>query len=381
MRDVTIIIPAYNEARFIEKAIRSAVSQAEFVIVSDNCSTDGTQQICKRLAKEFSNLVFYEQSKNLGSVKNAEFLYKQVQTDYVMNMGAHDVLAENYVYELKKCLDENPDAVMAYAPVISVDDDNQVLCETLLDDFATGFSSENVLERIYTAIKMEYNYAFYGLFRTDIFIKNADFIKEAGVDHLIMAKCAKDGKFIRCLNTRFYLRVPAREESTEMYMNRLAGEICEMDMSYACVHQLNILDSIDYSNQKEKDYIYNKARLSLHARYGKYCVNYAISMLKKLTKTNYKYILYGAGTNSQMIMPIVSDKILFIVDQDINMQEQKLDNIDIYPVEIINDYPDIPIIISQLGRFHIISLEIIKNYGVSVSRLISLDVDKAIEYE
>ena len=47
MKDVTILIPAYNEEKHIEQAILSAIHQAEYVIVSDNCSTDKTPEICK----------------------------------------------------------------------------------------------------------------------------------------------------------------------------------------------------------------------------------------------------------------------------------------------------------------------------------------------
>ena len=114
MKDVSIIIPAYNEAKFIEKAILSAVSQAEFVIVSDNCSTDGTQEICKRLAKEFSNLVFYEQESNIGAIRNFEFLLSKIHTKYLLHIGAHDFISEDYVSTLQESLENNPTAKMAW---------------------------------------------------------------------------------------------------------------------------------------------------------------------------------------------------------------------------------------------------------------------------
>lgn len=377
MKDVTILIPSYNEAKSIEKAIRSAVPQAEFVIVSDNCSTDGTQEICKRLAKKFSNLVFYEQSKNLGGVKNAEFLYKQVQTDYVMNMGAHDILAENYVYELKKCLDENLDSVMAYAPAISIDDDDKILSETMLDDFATGFSSDNVLERVYTATVMEYNYAFFGLFRSDIFLKNMDFTKKAGVDHLIMAKCAQDGKFVRCLDTRFYLRVPTREESPDKYMERLAGtdEVSSFDMSYMCVGLLNIISDSKYACEDKQEILCTQARKYLQKKYAFYCSDYIKSRLDQLSKANELMILYGAGLDADRILPVLKKNILFIVDKDPKKHGTYKSGILVQSLEKLNEYKENKIIIGLIGRFELISLSLRSEYSIDVDRLISLDVD------
>lgn len=379
--NVTILIPLYNDENQIKKTVLSVVNQAEFIIISDNGSTDRSYEICIELAKEYKNIKIFQQVTNLGGVGNLDFLYKLVKTKYVMNIGSHDYLESSYIEKLKTILEKNVDAVMAFAPVISVSDSNEIIEETMLDDFARDFGCESPVNRVYAAIIMEYNYAFYGLFRYDIFLKNMDFTKEAGVDHLIMTKCAKDGKFLRCINTRFYLRVPTRTESTDKYMERLAGGIYEIDMSYTCVNQLNMLDSLDYKNQKEKNQIYNKAKLNLQSRYLNYCKKYTQFILNKIAKSNCKYILYGAGTDSQRMMSVLKDKILFIVDKDVSKKGKKMNNINIYSVEKINEYIDISIIISQIGRCSIISSELITEYGINASRLISLDVDKVIDYE
>ena len=106
MKDVTILIPAYNEEKHIEQAILSAVTQAEFVIVSDNCSTDKTPEICKKLAKEYKNLIFYEQKENIGSVMNFQFLLDKVKTKYTLHIGAHDYISKNYTLKLKEVLEQ-----------------------------------------------------------------------------------------------------------------------------------------------------------------------------------------------------------------------------------------------------------------------------------
>lgn len=381
MKNITIVIPSYNEVQFIERAILSAVSQAEFVIVSDNCSTDGTQEICKKLTKEFSNLIFYAQEKNIGAVKNAEFLYKQVQTDYVMTMGAHDALSENYVYELKKCLDKKPEAIMAFAPSICIDNNDNILEEKMLDDFDKGFSSENILERVYTAIVMEYNYAFFGLFRTKGFLSNALFDSKAGVDHVIMSKCAASGKFLRCLNTRFYLRVPTREESNEAYMERLSGINQQVDMSYMCANQLSILDSIYQINMIEKDIYYNNAKIYLNNKYNFFCNEYVRFIINKIKLSKQNIILYGAGTNTKEIIEILKANILFIVDKDVEKHNTYFHGLPIYSIDKIHKYEDINILISPRGRFDIISQDLMEIYHIPQNRLISLEINKDFMYE
>ena len=49
---ISICIPAYNQANYIEQAVRSAAMQTVTpfeIIVSDDCSTDDTVAILERL--------------------------------------------------------------------------------------------------------------------------------------------------------------------------------------------------------------------------------------------------------------------------------------------------------------------------------------------
>ena len=52
---VTIGLPVFNGADYLEQCVRSLLDQteADFVIlISDNCSTDATPEICARLVTE-----------------------------------------------------------------------------------------------------------------------------------------------------------------------------------------------------------------------------------------------------------------------------------------------------------------------------------------
>src|ERR1700754_1577329 len=71
-RDVLVAIPALNEAEHIEACVRSLMKgdprllEAEFVVV-DGGSRDGTQEIVRRLNKEFPNLKLLDNPKRLQS--------------------------------------------------------------------------------------------------------------------------------------------------------------------------------------------------------------------------------------------------------------------------------------------------------------------------
>jgi glycosyltransferase involved in cell wall biosynthesis len=376
MKDVTVIIPCYNEARFIEKAIRSAVSQAEFVIVSDNCSTDGTQEICKPLAKEFGNLVFYEQSKNLGSVKNGEFLYSKVQTEYVMTMGAHDILAENYVYELKKCLDENPDAVMAYAPVSKIDDDDCVFGEYTMADIADGIRSSDRFKRVYTIIeKLSDCSIVFGLMRTKPLLLSLDFTPVAAVDHIILCNLASFGKFLQSSETRFFRRFITRDNSKEAYIKRIVGlnNINRYDMSYLCQKQYEIVCRIQTINSRKKIFYTDLAKEVLRQRWGRVCPNDTIEKLQYLKAKGEKFLVYGSGSGADMVLDFMPESVVCLVDKDFAKHGSIKRDILIEGIDEIFKYPTKRIIISVLGSAQVIMRELF-SFGVEYERLISLDI-------
>lgn len=66
---VSVIIPNYNKASYLEQCIKSVESQtytAFEIIVVDDCSTDKSKEVLDRLVKEYNNIKVYRQDKNQG---------------------------------------------------------------------------------------------------------------------------------------------------------------------------------------------------------------------------------------------------------------------------------------------------------------------------
>lgn len=70
---VSVIIPAYNVERFIEKAILSVIQQAEVieVVVVNDGSTDDTLQIIETLQKQYSNIKIYHHKDRINKGRSA----------------------------------------------------------------------------------------------------------------------------------------------------------------------------------------------------------------------------------------------------------------------------------------------------------------------
>ena len=94
---VTILIPTYNQERYVASAIHSALAQdyeRTEVVVSDDASTDGTEKVVKEF--EDPRLHYNRWPSNAGRVANyRRGLYELATGDWVLNLDGDDVLTDS----------------------------------------------------------------------------------------------------------------------------------------------------------------------------------------------------------------------------------------------------------------------------------------------
>ncbi|MBX2998764.1 MAG: glycosyltransferase [Caldilineaceae bacterium] len=97
--DLTVIVPAYNEAATIADTIRSLQMQTippRAILVVDDCSQDETGAIARDLG-----VTVLRPPSNTGSKAGAQnFALAQVQTEYTMAIDADTMLASNGIERL-----------------------------------------------------------------------------------------------------------------------------------------------------------------------------------------------------------------------------------------------------------------------------------------
>ncbi|MEZ7891950.1 MAG: glycosyltransferase family 2 protein [Candidatus Wallbacteria bacterium] len=110
---VSIIIPTYNQAAYIEKAVKSALSQTYKnieVIVADDCSKDSTYESVKCFTAD-PRFKYFRNEKNLGRVGNYHnALYNYASGDWALNLDGDDYLCDNtYIEYAMNILSANKD--------------------------------------------------------------------------------------------------------------------------------------------------------------------------------------------------------------------------------------------------------------------------------
>jgi glycosyltransferase involved in cell wall biosynthesis len=94
---VTVGIPAYNQAAFIEKAVESALAQSYprlKVVVSDDHSSDNTAAVIERFRAD-TRFAYHRNGVNAGRVGNyKKTLYELSDSDWYVNLDADDYFTD-----------------------------------------------------------------------------------------------------------------------------------------------------------------------------------------------------------------------------------------------------------------------------------------------
>ncbi len=103
----SIIIPTYNHAQYIIKAVESALNQRfehDFqVIVVDDGSTDDTRNVLQPFMKKI--IYHYQENQGLSSARNAGI--KLAHGDYLLFLDADDIIAEDMLRIMLKAMEDN----------------------------------------------------------------------------------------------------------------------------------------------------------------------------------------------------------------------------------------------------------------------------------
>jgi GT2 family glycosyltransferase/glycosyltransferase involved in cell wall biosynthesis len=165
--ELTIGMPVYNGAATIRAALDSLLAQTfqNFaLVISDNNSSDSTEEICREYESRDPRIRYVRQPKNLGPANNFRFVLFEATTPFFMWATADDLWAPNFVERTLNFLVSNPDYVCCQTRVLFTTKQGESYFAT--GTYAlTGTWRENA-ERFFR--NPACNSRYYGLFRTRV---------------------------------------------------------------------------------------------------------------------------------------------------------------------------------------------------------------------
>ncbi len=200
---ITVGIPTFNRSDKLVKLLNNLKDQdfQDFkVLISDNCSNDNTEEICKNYSNKFKNFNYQKQVNTLHVLDNYKFLFDKCDTKYFMWLPDDDHIDRDYIKTCLEYIIKNDEYVLVSGG-----------CNYYFNDkFAfkgneINIESNDLNKRVYNHYsKARDNGNFYGVYNKEKILSYIYPKKYCG-DLIFLANVSIFGK-IKCINSTFIHR-------------------------------------------------------------------------------------------------------------------------------------------------------------------------------
>ena len=165
---LTIGLPVYNGENYLAESIEALLGQSfeDFeLIISDNASTDGTADICRRYGKQDSRIRYIRQPRNIGMQPNHNFVIRQARGELFKMTSHDDLYARDLLKRCVEALNEYPQVVIAHCWEAMIDTSRNV---TKLLTYSAAVDSPRAPERFRSMLFDGWDDYTYGVMRTKV---------------------------------------------------------------------------------------------------------------------------------------------------------------------------------------------------------------------
>lgn len=156
---LSVIVPNYNNAQYLEDCIGSILEQtfSDYeIIICDDCSTDGSVEIIKNYANNFSNIRAIFHQKNIGVAKNRHSGIVRAKGEYFTVLDADDIFFDKRKLQkemevVKRFWENHNERVCGFSKIAILDDDLNYLRDQWPDEM---IREGNIFNEIYSRAYM-----------------------------------------------------------------------------------------------------------------------------------------------------------------------------------------------------------------------------------
>jgi glycosyltransferase involved in cell wall biosynthesis len=225
MHRVSIGMPVWNGEAFVAEAIESVLAQTygDFeLLISDNCSTDATAEICQTYMKRDARINYIRQETNIGAAANHNEVFRRSSGRYFKWACHDDVLAPEFIQESVRVLDEDETVVLCSPATVLINEDGSRVCyspeyHAMMDSYGRKWPitpeknpqlMSNDPANRFAALLLNTSMCLeiYGLIRRSALEKTRLMPHHVGGDKVVLAELCLMGRFYLLQNSLFYRR-------------------------------------------------------------------------------------------------------------------------------------------------------------------------------
>jgi glycosyltransferase involved in cell wall biosynthesis len=165
---LSIGLPVYNGEEYLAESLDALLGQTyeDFeLVISDNASTDGTEDICRKYAAQDKRIRYIRLSRNVGATPNHNYVFTQCRGELFKWASHDDLYARDLLRRCVDALDERPEVILAHADQAVIDGDGQVKVPY---EYGLATDSPHAPERFRSLLFEPGGDDFYGVMRADV---------------------------------------------------------------------------------------------------------------------------------------------------------------------------------------------------------------------
>jgi len=211
---VSVGLVVYNGENFIQEAINSILNQTYEnleLIISDNASEDGTQDICTSFAEKDKRVRYFRNEKNLGASPNYNRAFELSRGEYFKWADHDDLMAASFLEKCVGMLDENPSVCLSYTKALIIDEHGNKVVNYDPEPILSGLPPYKRFEKCIFTPNLFIQLS--GLIRSEVIRKAGGYGSYPAADEILMAKLSLYGQFQELPERLFFVRMHAQQST------------------------------------------------------------------------------------------------------------------------------------------------------------------------
>ena len=210
---LSIGLPVYNGEEYLAESLDALLGQTyeDFeLVISDNASTDGTQDICLQYAAKDPRIRYIRLPRNIGAAPNHNYVFAECRSELFKWASHDDLYGRELLQRCVDALDERPEVVLAHVDQAVIDEKGEVKVPY---EYTIATGSPHAPERFRSLLFEPGGDDWYGVMRTEVLrrVKPLDSFHHA--DRTFVAEIALHGPFHQVPELLYFRRDhPTRAE-------------------------------------------------------------------------------------------------------------------------------------------------------------------------
>lgn len=203
---LTIGLPVYNGERYLGESLDALLGQTYTdyeLVISDNASTDSTEEVCREYAARDQRIRYLRQPENIGACPNHNFLVHEARGELFKWASHDDLYARTLIERCIDALDDRPDIVLAHAWQAIIDSEGRVVLPV---EYSLTTDSPSASERFRSMLFTVGGDDFYGVIRTEVLRRTPLNGSYHHSDRTLVAELALNGRFHQVPERLFFRR-------------------------------------------------------------------------------------------------------------------------------------------------------------------------------